>query len=207
MIPEKRNNTLWHINLFSKEILHIRKHIQGLLSHWNSEYWEPDPSSRIWIFRGACVAQLVKHLTFGFSTGHDLRVMGSNSHTALYSGEESAWDPPPLPLPLLMYMHPLLLSQINIFLIGVLKLWHSNKLNIIHQVKDYACYSFFLESVFPSSGWNQWLATCINLVTLVSVLNIKIHHAEWKAGRSVMNYLAWKYAKQCYWWYEHTYMV
>ena len=43
--------------------------------------------------RGACVAQLVKYPTLGFSSGCDLVVCGIEPHVGLCSdGVEPAWD-------------------------------------------------------------------------------------------------------------------
>ena len=51
--------------------------------------------------RGAWVAQSVKCLTLGFSSGHDLRVFGIGPHIGLCADSaEPAWDSPPLSLSL-----------------------------------------------------------------------------------------------------------
>jgi len=58
---------------------------------------------------GTWVAQLVKHPTLDFSSGHDLRVIRSNPALGSVLSVEPAWDSLSLPLPL-----PLLSrSQIN----------------------------------------------------------------------------------------------
>ena len=65
------------------------------------------------------MAQLVKHPTLGFSSGHDLMVRGFESHSGLCTdSRESAWDSPFLsvPLPLVcthMREHTLSLSLKN----------------------------------------------------------------------------------------------
>ena len=46
------------------------------------------------------MAQLVKRLTLGFSSGHDLRVVRSSPTLGSVLSEVSAWDSLPLPLPL-----------------------------------------------------------------------------------------------------------
>jgi len=54
--------------------------------------------------RGAWVAQLVKCPTLDFSSGHDLRVVGSSPTSDSALGVELDWDSfSPLPLPLPTY--------------------------------------------------------------------------------------------------------
>ena len=60
------------------------------------------------------MAQLGKHLTLGFGSGHDLRVARSSPTLGSVLSEVSAWDSLPLPLPLpLVLSLSLSLSQIN----------------------------------------------------------------------------------------------
>ena len=44
------------------------------------------------------MAQAVKHPTLDFGSGHDLRVMRSNTALGSVLSMETAWDSPPLPL-------------------------------------------------------------------------------------------------------------
>ena len=56
------------------------------------------------------MAQLVKGLTLGLDSGHDLRIMGSWDRTPVSSstlGGESAWDSLSLPLGLFLHTHSL----------------------------------------------------------------------------------------------------
>ena len=84
-------STMWHNN--SSNI--------SLAALWNCI------SKNYWLFiytrdtsRGTWVARSVKHLTLGFGSGHDLRVMGSSSMLGFVLSGESAWQfSPPVPPP------------------------------------------------------------------------------------------------------------
>ena len=66
------------------------------------------------MYGGCLVAQLVKHPTLNFDSGHDLREGGSNHMLGSVLSEESAWNPPsPSYAPHPLHAHTLSLSKIN----------------------------------------------------------------------------------------------
>jgi len=61
-------------------------------------------------FRGTWVAQSIEHLTLGFGTGHDLRIMDPALHLAPRLAGSLFEDSLSLPLPLLAHIHAHILS-------------------------------------------------------------------------------------------------